>query len=94
MPAAEPVLPQIAEPQFTMKDKETLFVRAIALEGPDLGHAEEVREILAPYENRKLTLGDIYAAADRITTLFRNAGYLVAKVYVPAQDARGGALRL
>ena len=93
-PAAEPVLPQIAEPQFTMKDKETLFVRAIALEGPDLGHAEEVREILAPYENRKLTLGDIYAAADRITTLFRNAGYLVAKVYVPAQDARGGALRL
>ncbi len=77
-----------------MKDKETLFVRAIALEGPDLGHAEEVREILAPYENRKLTLGDIYAAADRITTLFRNAGYLVAKVYVPAQDARGGALRL
>lgn len=93
-PAAPLLLPQVAEPQFTMKDKETLFVRAIALEGPDLGHAGEVRDILAPYENRKLTLGDIYAAADKITTLFRNAGYLVAKVYVPAQDARGGALRL
>ncbi len=27
-PAAVPVLPQVAEPQFTMKDKETLFVRS------------------------------------------------------------------
>ena len=93
-PAAVPVLPQVAEPQFTMKDKETLFVRSIALEGPDLGDAAEVRDILASYENRKLTLADIYAAADKITTLFRTKGYLVAKVYVPAQDARGGALRL
>ncbi len=93
-PAAAPVLPQIAEPQFKMNDKETLFVRSIEVDGPDLGHAAEVREILALYENRELTLADIYTAADKITTLFRTNGYLVAKTYVPAQDARGGALRL
>jgi hemolysin activation/secretion protein len=53
-----------------------------------------VRAILAPYENRKLTLAEIYAVADQITTLYRNAGYLLAKAYVPAQDARGGLLRI
>src|SRR5262249_34876649 len=29
---------------------------------------------------------------DRVSTLFRNAGYLVATAYVPAQDARDGTL--
>ncbi|MCZ4348207.1 hypothetical protein O4H55_19485 [Devosia neptuniae] len=32
---------------------------------------------MAPYENRKLTLADIYEVADKITTLYRNQGYLV-----------------
>ncbi len=53
-----------------------------------------MRALLAPYENRKLTLALIYEAADKITTLYRNKGYLVAKAYVPAQNARDGLLRL
>lgn len=93
-PAAEPVLPQIAEPQFVIKDKETLFVRGFEIDGPDLIPAGEARALLAPYENRKLTLGEIYAAAEKITTLYRTRGYIVAKAYVPAQDARGGVLRI
>jgi hemolysin activation/secretion protein len=92
--AAEPVLPQLVEPQLTIKDNETLFVRGFEVEGPNLVGEAEVREILAPYENRNLTLGEIYAAADQITTLYRTRGYIVAKAYVPAQDARGGMLRI
>jgi hemolysin activation/secretion protein len=96
LPRAEaaPVLPQLAEPQLALKDQETLFVRSFEVEGPKLVAEAEVREILEPYENRKLTLGEIYAAADKITTLYRTRGYLVAKAYVPAQDARGGVLRI
>ncbi len=93
-PAAEPVLPQISEPQLTIADHETLFVRAIEIEGPELGGETEAREILAAYENRKLTLGEIYAAAEKITTLYRSKGFLVAKAYVPAQDASGGVLKI
>ncbi|PWB82832.1 MAG: ShlB/FhaC/HecB family hemolysin secretion/activation protein [Methylocystaceae bacterium] len=92
-PAAAPVLPRLAEPQLTLADKETLLVRKFELEGPRFIDEAETREILAPYENRKLTLAEIYAAADKITTLYRSKGYLVAKVYVPAQDARRGVLR-
>lgn len=91
---AAPVLPQLVEPRFTLDGKETLFVRSFEVDGPELVDEAQVREILGAYENRKLTLADIYAAADKITALYRTRGYLVAKAYVPAQDARRGVLRI
>jgi hemolysin activation/secretion protein len=91
---AAPVLPRLIEPQMTMKSNETLLVRRFNVEGPDLGAEAEVAEILAPYQNRKLTLAGIYEAADKVTALYRTKGYLLAKAYVPAQDARGGTLRI
>ncbi|WP_331935939.1 ShlB/FhaC/HecB family hemolysin secretion/activation protein [Methylosinus sp.] len=91
---ATPVLPQIAEPRFTLASKETLFVKHFVVEGPLLVQESELQEILAPYEGRKLTLGDIYGAADKVTLLYRAKGYLVAKAYVPAQDARSGSLKI
>ncbi|WP_026607495.1 ShlB/FhaC/HecB family hemolysin secretion/activation protein [Methylocapsa acidiphila] len=93
-PQAQPVLPQVSEPRLVIKDHETLFVRSIEVEGPNLIASAEVQEVLAPFENRKLTLSEIYDAADKVTTLYRTRGYLVAKAYVPAQDARGGVLRI
>lgn len=96
-PPAQAVLPRLVEPELTFNDKETLLVRRFAvegLEGPNLVAEAEVREILAPYENRKLTLAQIYEAADKITALYRERGYIVAKAYVPAQDARNGVLRI
>jgi hemolysin activation/secretion protein len=88
------VLPRLAEPQFTLKDKETLYVRSFKVESPKLVDEAQVHDLLLPYEKRKLTLAQIYEAADKITTLYRTHGYLLAKAYVPAQDARGGVLRI
>ncbi len=89
-----PVLPRLVEPPFTLNDKEKLFVRTFRIEGDRLGDDAEARALLAPYEHRKLTITEIYAAADQLTTLYRGRGYLVAKAYVPAQDARNGTLRI
>jgi len=91
---AEAVLPQPVEPPLTLADKETLFVRRIEVDGPSLVDEKEVREVLSPYENRDLTLAEIYKAADKLSTLYRDHGYPVAKAYVPAQDARSGLLRI
>jgi hemolysin activation/secretion protein len=52
-------------------------VRGFGVEGQNLASEAELRAIVAPYENRKLTLADIYEVADKITTLYRNQGYLV-----------------
>ncbi|MFG1270485.1 ShlB/FhaC/HecB family hemolysin secretion/activation protein [Xanthobacter versatilis] len=93
-PAKPLVLPRLAEPQLVLPDKATLNVRAIVVTGTEglSVEAEKLRAVLAPYEGRKLTLAQIYEAADKVTALYREAGYLVAKVYVPQQDARGGTL--
>jgi hemolysin activation/secretion protein len=88
------VLPHPVDQPFTLKDKETLLVRHFVLEGPMLIDEPALREVLAPYENHQLTLVKIYEAADKITTLYRSRGYLVAKAYVPAQDARSGVLKI
>src|SRR5882757_8230813 len=58
-----PTLPQLREPQFTLKDKETLLVRRFRIEGPPLVDEQQVRAILEPYEGRKLTITNIYEAA-------------------------------
>jgi hemolysin activation/secretion protein len=89
-----PVLPELREPLFVIKDKSTLFVRTFEVDGPAIVDPAAVRAILAPYENRKLTLAQIYEAADKLTVLYRTEGYIVAKAYVPAQDARRGVLRI
>lgn len=92
--AAVPVLPQLVEPQLSFPSNEKLMIRHIEVQGVDAASEEEVRALVAPYEGRKLTLGEIYEAADKITTLYRERGFLVAKAYVPAQDARKGTLRI
>lgn len=89
-----PVLPTLVDPPFMLKDKEKLLVRSFKLEGPSLVDEAQVRALLAPYEGRKLTIAEIYEAADKVTTLYRIHGYLVAKAYVPAQNAKSGVLRL
>jgi hemolysin activation/secretion protein len=89
-----PVLPRLVEPQFPLKDKSTLLVRDFKVEGAELVGEAAIREIVTPYENRKLTLVQIYEVADRITTLYRDKGYLLAKAYVPAQNATGGTLKI
>lgn len=95
-PSQPLVLPQLTEPQFTFDDRQTLRIRRIVLTGVEgLSVSEDkVREVLSPYEGKDLTLAQIYQAADRLTALYREAGYLVAKVYVPAQDARKGTLTM
>jgi hemolysin activation/secretion protein len=89
-----PVLPELHEPLFAMKDKSTLFVRAFEVTGPEIVDPAAVHAILEPYENRKLTLAEIYEAADKVTAFYREQGYIFAKAYVPAQDARHGLLRI
>lgn len=91
---AAPALPQLVEPRLKMSEKEKLFVREFQIEGALAGDEAALRELLAPYEKRKLVIADIYAVADKVSGFYREKGYLLAKAYVPAQDARRGALRI
>src|ERR1700675_4593849 len=56
--SAEPVLPRLVDPPFTLKDNTRLMVLSIRIEGQGPLAESELRPILAPYENRKLTLAE------------------------------------
>ena len=87
-------LPQLVEPQLQLDAKQKILVRSIVVEGDQpLGEAE-TRSLVTPYEGRQLSMADIYELADKLTNFYRAEGFLVAKTYVPAQDARSGKLRL
>lgn len=50
--------------------------------------------IVAPYEGRSLTLFEIYEVADELTKYYRDQGYSVATVTVPAQKVSSGIVLL
>lgn len=92
-PAAVPVLPRVVEPELELPDKETLMVRHIVVEGVEPAEQKSVAGFLSSYKGKNLTLAQIYDAAGKLTAYYRGQGFLVAKVHVPAQDARDGTLR-
>jgi hemolysin activation/secretion protein len=57
---------------------------------------DELKEIVAPYEDRELSFADIQEVASEITKAFREKGYFVARAYIPIQDVltQRGSLKL
>jgi hemolysin activation/secretion protein len=94
--------PQAPAPQITEQPErplslpagETLFVRDFLLEGAEFIPESELQALLEPYKGRTLSLAQIEEAAGKLTALYRSRGYLVARAYVPRQDASGGTLRI
>ena len=53
-----------------------------------------LQALVADAVGKELTLGEIDAVAARITRHYRQAGYLVARAYLPAQEIRDGVVEI
>lgn len=96
-PASQPPAPpEIQEDGRTlsMPSGETLTVHRFVFEGAGLIADAELQAEVAPYRDRALTMAEIQQAAGKVTGLYRDRGYLLARAYVPRQDAADGTLRL
>jgi len=91
---AAPVIIQEEEKPFTLPEGEKIFVKDFKLEGADPGDETAVAALLEPYRNRELSMTEMTEAANKLTLFYRNKGYMVAKAYVPKQDASGGILTI
>jgi hemolysin activation/secretion protein len=69
-------------------------INRIDISGNTVVPAEELRAIIAPYEGQSLTLFEIYSVADELTQYYRDKGYSVASVTVPAQKISSGTVKL
>lgn len=87
-----PVILEEGEKPFTLPEGGKIFIKEFELEGVPEGDITGLKELLKPYTGKELTLAQITEAANKVTLFYRDKGYLVAKAYVPKQDARDGIL--
>jgi hemolysin activation/secretion protein len=66
----------------------------IAIEGATVYPGPVLQAYYQKYLNREVSLADVYAVAAALTARYRNDGYILSQVIVPAQSIEGGRVRL
>lgn len=99
-PVEEPTLPASALPKPADEQpagdgaKGSVKVSRFVIEGVSLLPPAEVEAQLAGLAGREVTLEELRQGAVRITALYRERGYFLARAYVPAQEIVGGVVRI
>ncbi|TAN45701.1 MAG: hypothetical protein EPN22_01550 [Nitrospirae bacterium] len=71
-----------------------ILIKKFKPEGNTLLRADLINSILSANENKELTFAEIQAVADLITAQYREAGYILANAFVPAQDIKDGVVTI
>ena len=100
-PAVEPSLPASALPRPADEQPAAdgaagarVMVSRMVVEGVTLLPAAEVEALVAGFGGREATLGELRQGAERITALYRERGYFLARAYLPAQEIVGGVVKI
>lgn len=72
----------------------TLQVSGFTLQGNSAIASDELLPLLSDLQGRTVSLGELQAGANRITTLYRKRGYPLARAYIPAQEIDGGVVQI
>lgn len=91
-------LPQIEEqppaPTPAAAPSEKVLIKTIQVTGVTLVSEKDIRAITAPFENKELTIKEMYQVADRITDLYRRKSYITSRAYLPPQKIEIGILEI
>ena len=71
-----------------------VLVSRFVITGVSVFSQDRLQALLAPAQGQELTLADLEGLADRITSLYREHGYILARAYVPAQEMRDGVVQI
>ena len=74
-------------------DSPPFHVAGFRVSGATVFVEQQLLEVLGP-AGRELTLAQIQERADRLTKLYKDGGYPVARALVPAQDVRDGIVEI
>ena len=98
-PATPGVLPQppasSSEPVMeTAEDNLRITVTAFDISGNTAIAGDELQDLVADQLGRRLSLAELRNTATRITALYRERGFPVARAYLPAQDIKDGRVAI
>ena len=89
-------LPALPEEEIGKPDPEQAMVRVsrFVLDGVSLLPPEQLQAGLSDLIGQELGLSDLRKAAARITGIYREQGYFLARAYLPTQDIVDGVVRI
>ncbi len=67
---------------------------SVTVTGATVYSARELEKAYASLVGKDVTLAQIYAVVEALTTRYRNDGYILSRVVVPAQAVEGGVVKL
>lgn len=72
----------------------TVSVNQIDVSGSTIFSEDQLQEVVQPFEGRSLTLEELQEAADRITQLYLNEGYLTSRAVLVDQEVVDGVVQV
>ena len=75
-------------------DDIRITVTQFDIEGNTSIPTNELQDLLTDQLGRRLSLADLKNAAARLTALYRERGFLVARAYLPVQDVQDGKIKI
>ena len=77
---------------FDLSEDERILVKVFRIENSEYPDWKPLQNLLAPYRFMEMSMTDIAEAANLISTYYRDKGYLLARAWIPKQDASNGVL--
>jgi hemolysin activation/secretion protein len=103
LPRPKPEVPAGPPPEVEAKEAPapaeapggpSVLIERIDITGNTVFSTEELHQQIASYEGRRLNLLEIYEIADVLTRYYRDRGYTLSTVTVPAQEVTTGIIKL
>lgn len=93
-PQAVPQQRSEESPAPSQPGEAKVLVKSVTLSGNQEIPTEQLQPLVADLVGTEQTLGQLSAAARRITAYYRRAGFAVARAYLPAQDITHGNITI
>lgn len=88
-------LPEAApRPALKLDDTTKIAIKSIRITGASAFTEAELQSLVGDAPGKELTLALLNDVAQRITRHYRDAGYLLARAYLPAQDIKDGTIEI
>lgn len=87
----KPALPSIGAKEYKtpMKDSgKTLYIKSFIFSGNVHINSDELQKLAKEYEDKELSFTKLNELTSKITKLYRENGYFVARAYLPQQDIK------
>jgi len=83
-----------SKPGKTPQSSKKIHVSKIITGKSDILTGQEIREIVAPYEGRDITIAELFAVVNEINKLYKEKKYLSAKAVLPPQKVEVGVVKI